>query len=124
VRTSNGWRVASSGRRQRGCRSGAARGDVGFDDVCQLITGVAALNLVDEAQRERVLGMAFDGLRPLADRAEDPALPADGPVLIEPVEAALDHVAPLVGELLEHRRTPTSRAMTSTVGLPDRRWRS
>lgn len=44
-------------------RSGAARGDVGFDDVRQLITGVAALNLVDEAQRERVLGMAFDGLR-------------------------------------------------------------
>ena len=43
--------------------AGKARDDVGFEDVRLLINGIASSNFADDAQRERVLGMALDGIR-------------------------------------------------------------
>ncbi len=43
--------------------SGDARMDVGFDDVLRMIAGITSAGFVDEAQRERVLGIALDGVR-------------------------------------------------------------
>lgn len=48
---------------ERAQRAGAARGGVSFEDVCYLINGVSAANIADDAQRERVLTMALDGIR-------------------------------------------------------------
>ena len=47
----------------RAQEAGKARGDVSFDDLLRLVTGITATGFVDDAQRERVLGIAFDGLR-------------------------------------------------------------
>ncbi|MDP9794651.1 AcrR family transcriptional regulator [Catenuloplanes nepalensis] len=44
--------------------AGAARSDVTFDDVLFLINGVSGANFVENAQRDRVLQMALDGIRP------------------------------------------------------------
>jgi hypothetical protein len=43
--------------------AGKARNDVGFEDVRLLINGIASSNFANDAQRERVLGMALDGIR-------------------------------------------------------------
>lgn len=43
--------------------TGAARADVSFDDVLRMVSGITAGAYVDEAQRERVLMMALDGVR-------------------------------------------------------------
>lgn len=43
--------------------AGKARNDVGFDDVRLLINSIASSNVADDAQRERVLGMALDGIK-------------------------------------------------------------
>jgi AcrR family transcriptional regulator len=43
--------------------AGVVRLDVDFDDVRRLISGVAAATYTDDGQRERVLGVALDGLR-------------------------------------------------------------
>ena len=43
--------------------AGEARSDAGFDDVLRMITGITAAGFVDEEQRERVLGIALDGVR-------------------------------------------------------------
>ncbi|WP_329108954.1 TetR/AcrR family transcriptional regulator [Micromonospora sp. NBC_01699] len=43
--------------------AGAARADVSFDDVLRMISGLTATGFVDERQRERVLGIALDGVR-------------------------------------------------------------
>ncbi|MGI5125185.1 TetR/AcrR family transcriptional regulator [Pseudonocardia sp. CA-107938] len=43
--------------------AGKARNDVGFEDVRLLINGIASSNFADDAQRERVLGMALDGIK-------------------------------------------------------------
>ncbi|RSM63847.1 TetR/AcrR family transcriptional regulator [Kibdelosporangium aridum] len=43
--------------------AGKARSDVGFEDVRLLINGIASSNFADDAQRERVIGMALDGIR-------------------------------------------------------------
>ncbi|HEX2134113.1 MAG TPA: helix-turn-helix domain-containing protein [Actinophytocola sp.] len=43
--------------------AGKARGDVDFEDVRLLINGIATSNFTDDAQRERVIGMALDGIR-------------------------------------------------------------
>lgn len=39
------------------------RADAGFDDVLRLVNGIASAGFVDNAQRERVLSFALDGLR-------------------------------------------------------------
>ncbi|WP_049572750.1 TetR/AcrR family transcriptional regulator [Streptomyces sp. SBT349] len=43
--------------------AGKARSDVGFEDVRLLINGIASSNFAGDAQRERVLGMALDGIK-------------------------------------------------------------
>lgn len=49
---------------ERAQRAGQARADVTFDDVLFLVNGVSGANFVQEAQRDRVLTMALDGIRP------------------------------------------------------------
>ncbi|MEU4163131.1 helix-turn-helix domain-containing protein [Actinoplanes sp. NPDC026670] len=49
---------------ERAQRAGTARGDVTFDDVLFLVNGVSGANFVQDAQRDRVLTMALDGIRP------------------------------------------------------------
>jgi hypothetical protein len=39
------------------------RGDASFDDVLRLVSGLTSASFVDEAQKERVLALALDGLR-------------------------------------------------------------
>lgn len=48
---------------QRAQAAGAARRDIEISDVVHLVSGVAGVNFVDPAQRERVLKLAVDGLR-------------------------------------------------------------
>jgi AcrR family transcriptional regulator len=43
--------------------SGDVRPDVTIDDVMRLVTGITAVGYVGEDQRERVLGIALDGIR-------------------------------------------------------------
>jgi AcrR family transcriptional regulator len=43
--------------------AGEVRTDVTFDDTLRMISGLTAGGFVDAAQRERVLGIALDGLR-------------------------------------------------------------
>ncbi len=47
----------------RAQQAGAARGDVTFDDVLRMIAGLAAVAFPAPEDRDRVLLMAFDGLR-------------------------------------------------------------
>ena len=47
----------------RAQESGAARGDVSTDDLLRLVSGLTAGGYVDDAQRERVLTVALDGVR-------------------------------------------------------------
>ncbi|WP_405090485.1 TetR/AcrR family transcriptional regulator [Micromonospora sp. NBC_01392] len=49
---------------RRAQAAGAARPDADFDDVVRLISGLAAYQFPDPAQRDRVLTIALDGLRP------------------------------------------------------------
>ncbi|MET7878116.1 TetR/AcrR family transcriptional regulator [Micromonospora profundi] len=51
------------------CRAQAAgvvRDDIGFDDVLRLISGLTMAQFPSPGQRDRVLGVALDGLRPPA----------------------------------------------------------
>ncbi|MEU4790920.1 helix-turn-helix domain-containing protein [Micromonospora tulbaghiae] len=48
---------------RRAQAAGEARPDAGFDDVIRLISGLAAYQFPDPAQRDRVLAIALDGLR-------------------------------------------------------------
>jgi AcrR family transcriptional regulator len=48
---------------ERAQDAGKARRDVGFEDVRYLINGVSGANFADDAQRERVLTMALDGIK-------------------------------------------------------------
>lgn len=43
--------------------AGEARADAGFDDVLRMVTGITSAGFVDDEQRERVLGIALDGVR-------------------------------------------------------------
>jgi AcrR family transcriptional regulator len=47
----------------RAQEAGVARLDVGFDDVLRLVMSITAAAFTDDEQRERVLGIALDGLR-------------------------------------------------------------
>jgi AcrR family transcriptional regulator len=43
--------------------AGKARLDVSFDDVLRLVNGISGATFVDDAQRDRVLIMALDGVK-------------------------------------------------------------
>jgi AcrR family transcriptional regulator len=47
----------------RAQESGQARADVDFQDVLHLVNGVSGAKFTDDAQRDRVLTMALDGIR-------------------------------------------------------------
>jgi AcrR family transcriptional regulator len=47
----------------RAQEAGAVRADASFDDVLRMVAGLVSAGYVDEAQRERVLGYALDGIR-------------------------------------------------------------
>ncbi|WP_430791499.1 TetR/AcrR family transcriptional regulator [Actinoplanes sp. G11-F43] len=47
----------------RAREAGEIRPDAAFDDVLRMVSGLTATVFVDDAQRERVLTFAFDGLR-------------------------------------------------------------
>ncbi|WP_435207299.1 TetR/AcrR family transcriptional regulator [Micromonospora sp. bgisy143] len=51
---------------RRAQTAGAVRDDVGFDDVVRLISGLTMAQFPSPEQRDRVLGVALDGLRPTA----------------------------------------------------------
>nr|WP_201748878.1 TetR/AcrR family transcriptional regulator [Micromonospora acroterricola] len=44
--------------------AGEVRDDIGFDDVVRLISGLTMAQFPSPEQRDRVLGVALDGLRP------------------------------------------------------------
>jgi len=48
---------------ERAQEAGEVRPDVRLDDVLRMIAGMVASTYADDAQRERVLGIALDGLR-------------------------------------------------------------
>ncbi|WP_342668308.1 helix-turn-helix domain-containing protein [Actinoplanes subtropicus] len=48
---------------ERGQAAGVVRSDVSFDDVLRMVSGLTSAAFVDDAQRERVLALALDGLR-------------------------------------------------------------
>ncbi|MEW9527566.1 TetR/AcrR family transcriptional regulator [Microbispora sp. NPDC049125] len=47
----------------RAKEAGEVRPDIGFDDVLRMINAISAAAFADDAQRERVLEMALDGVR-------------------------------------------------------------
>jgi len=46
----------------RAQQAGVARADASFDDVLRLVTGLTAVEFVDDEQRDRVLAIALDGV--------------------------------------------------------------
>jgi AcrR family transcriptional regulator len=47
----------------RAQEAGVVRKDATFDDVLRLVSGLTSASFVDDAQKERVLALALDGLR-------------------------------------------------------------
>ncbi|TDW15669.1 TetR/AcrR family transcriptional regulator [Kribbella kalugense] len=48
---------------ERAQAAGAARKDVSFDDLLRMVSGLTAAGFVDQAQRDRVLAIALEGVR-------------------------------------------------------------
>ncbi|MFF3935600.1 TetR/AcrR family transcriptional regulator [Streptomyces phaeofaciens] len=48
---------------ERAQRAGTARADMDFGDLLRLVAGITATAFTDDAQRDRVLGIALDGVR-------------------------------------------------------------
>lgn len=48
----------------RAQRAGEIRNDISFDDALRMLSGIVASAYCDDAQRDRVLRVALDGLRP------------------------------------------------------------
>ncbi|MER6957163.1 MULTISPECIES: helix-turn-helix domain-containing protein [unclassified Streptomyces] len=48
---------------ERAQDAGAARKDMDFGDLLRLVAGITATTFVDDAQRDRVLAIALDGVR-------------------------------------------------------------
>ncbi|MFI1920621.1 TetR/AcrR family transcriptional regulator [Streptomyces sp. NBC_00080] len=48
---------------ERAQRAGAARADMDFGDLLRMVAGITATAFVDDAQRDRVLAIAMDGVR-------------------------------------------------------------
>lgn len=47
----------------RARQAGRVRTDIDFDDLLRMVAGITATNFLDDAQRDRVLGVALDGVR-------------------------------------------------------------
>ncbi|MGW7268009.1 TetR/AcrR family transcriptional regulator [Streptomyces sp. NPDC054842] len=47
----------------RAQQAGEARTDIDFDDLLRMVAGITATNFLDDAQRDRVLAVALDGVR-------------------------------------------------------------
>ncbi|MEU5025655.1 TetR/AcrR family transcriptional regulator [Streptomyces milbemycinicus] len=47
----------------RARQAGRIRADIDFDDLLRMVAGISATNFLDDAQRDRVLGVALDGVR-------------------------------------------------------------
>ncbi|MER6123184.1 helix-turn-helix domain-containing protein [Streptomyces sp. NPDC001795] len=52
---------------ERAQKAGEARTDIGFDDLLRMVAGITATNFLDDAQRDRVLRVALDGVRASAN---------------------------------------------------------
>ncbi|MEU8588747.1 helix-turn-helix domain-containing protein [Streptomyces sp. NPDC048664] len=48
---------------ERAQQAGRVRTDMGFDDLLRMVAGITATNFLDDAQRDRVLDIALDGVR-------------------------------------------------------------
>ncbi|GAA3830463.1 TetR/AcrR family transcriptional regulator [Streptomyces chiangmaiensis] len=48
---------------ERAQKAGEARTDMSFDDLLRMVAGIMATNFLDDAQRDRVLNVALDGVR-------------------------------------------------------------
>ncbi|WP_329525060.1 TetR/AcrR family transcriptional regulator [Streptomyces sp. NBC_01462] len=48
---------------ERAQKAGEARTDMGFDDLLRMVAGITSTNFLDDAQRDRVLTVALDGVR-------------------------------------------------------------
>ncbi|MGR6973924.1 TetR/AcrR family transcriptional regulator [Streptomyces cynarae] len=48
---------------ERAQQAGEARTDMTFDDLLRMVAGITATNFLDDAQRDRVLNVALDGVR-------------------------------------------------------------
>ena len=48
---------------ERAQEAGAARKDMDFGDLLRMVAGISATTFVDDAQRDRVLSVALDGVR-------------------------------------------------------------
>ncbi|MER6674060.1 helix-turn-helix domain-containing protein [Streptomyces sp. NPDC000983] len=48
---------------ERAQRAGVARTDMDFGDLLRMVAGITATTFVDDAQRDRVLAIALDGVR-------------------------------------------------------------
>jgi AcrR family transcriptional regulator len=48
---------------KRAQAAGAARADLSFDDLLRLVSGITSATFADDAQRDRVLEIALDGVR-------------------------------------------------------------
>ncbi|GGT31575.1 TetR/AcrR family transcriptional regulator [Streptomyces chromofuscus] len=48
---------------ERAQRAGAARADMEFGDLLRMVAGITSTNFTDDAQRDRVLSIALDGVR-------------------------------------------------------------
>ncbi|MFD4527728.1 TetR/AcrR family transcriptional regulator [Streptomyces sp. NPDC058470] len=48
---------------ERAQQAGQARTDIAFDDVLRMVAGITSTNFLDDAQRDRVLSVALDGVR-------------------------------------------------------------
>jgi hypothetical protein len=48
---------------ERARAAGAARTDMDFGDLLRMVADITATSFVDDAQRDRVLAIALDGVR-------------------------------------------------------------
>jgi hypothetical protein len=48
---------------RRAQEAGEVRADASFDDVLRMVSGLVSAGYVDDAQRDRVLSYALDGIR-------------------------------------------------------------
>ena len=48
---------------QRAQEAGVVRADASFDELIQMVSGIAKLSCAEPAQTERILDLALDGLR-------------------------------------------------------------
>lgn len=48
---------------ERAQKAGEAHADMSFDDLLRMVAGITATNFPDDAQRDRVLAVALDGVR-------------------------------------------------------------